>query len=123
MFFIVKVAGHGVDYWLRDKKIITSEAFANMFECQFDDERHRMMKKIFLRSLEYFELKLNYTSKNMSEELTLSRLKFSRVFDYCSQCSPVIDFDQKEYEKELEKCVEYNFDYTIENTQQFLQKN
>ncbi len=50
----------------------------------------------------------------MSEELALARLKFSRVFDYYPQFPPMIDFDQKEYARELEKCIEDNFDYTIE---------
>ncbi len=57
---IVNVSGHGVDYWTHDKKILTSEAFAHMFECQFDVERRQMMKKYFHKSLEYFEFVLNY---------------------------------------------------------------
>ncbi len=36
---VVGVSGHGIAYWIRDKKTITSEAFAHMFECQFDKER------------------------------------------------------------------------------------
>ncbi|MCD7840628.1 MAG: hypothetical protein LUG46_08400 [Erysipelotrichaceae bacterium] len=52
---IVNCAGHGLNYWVHDKKTITSEAFAHMFECQFDKERYKEMKKYFPKSLDYFE--------------------------------------------------------------------
>ncbi len=59
---ITSIAGHGMNYWTYDKFAITSEAFAHMFECQFDDERRKEMKKYFPKSLKYFEKKL-ITSK------------------------------------------------------------
>ena len=40
------------------KKNIISEAFAHMFEAQFDEKRYNEMKKYFPQSLEYFEKKL-----------------------------------------------------------------
>lgn len=48
------VAGHELAYW-HDKRNITGEAFAHMFEAQFDAVRYREMKKYFPKSLEYFE--------------------------------------------------------------------
>lgn len=48
------VAGHELAYWSINENI-TSEAFAHMFEAQFDAVRYREMKKYFPRSLEYFE--------------------------------------------------------------------
>ena len=48
------VAGHDLSYW-SIKENITSEAFAHMFEAQFDAVHYREMKKYFPRSLEYFE--------------------------------------------------------------------
>ncbi|MCD7808256.1 MAG: hypothetical protein LUH02_02860 [Erysipelotrichaceae bacterium] len=47
-------AGHGLDYWLKNETAITDEAFAHMFECQFDKERYKEMKKYFPKSLDYF---------------------------------------------------------------------
>ncbi len=64
---IVSVTGHGVDYWVRDKKSITSEAFAHMFECQFDNDRYKGMKKYFPKSLEYFERKLKISKGEKHE--------------------------------------------------------
>ncbi|MCD7893812.1 MAG: hypothetical protein LUG60_08945 [Erysipelotrichaceae bacterium] len=55
---IVNISGHGLNYWYRDKTAITDEAFAHMFECQFDLDRRKQMKKYFPKSLEYFEKKL-----------------------------------------------------------------
>lgn len=55
---------------------ITSEAFAHMFEAQFDKTRYDEMKKYFPESLGYF--------------------------------------DQEKYADLLLKCIEDNFDYTIE---------
>ncbi|MCD7840028.1 MAG: hypothetical protein LUG46_05290 [Erysipelotrichaceae bacterium] len=57
---IVNVSGHGLNYWICDKKTITSEAFAHMFECEFDAKKRKEMKKYFPKSLEYFESVLNY---------------------------------------------------------------
>ncbi|MCD7893808.1 MAG: hypothetical protein LUG60_08925 [Erysipelotrichaceae bacterium] len=56
---IVNVVGHGNDYWLDDITNITSEAFAHMFECKFDDNGCKEMKKYFPLSFKYFEKKLN----------------------------------------------------------------
>lgn len=50
-------AGHIPDYW-KNPENITSEAFAHMFEAQFDKTRYDEMKKYFPESLEYFEKKL-----------------------------------------------------------------
>ncbi len=50
----------------------------------------------------------------MSKESQLARLKFSLFFDYYPNYPENTDFDQLEYAKELEKCVEDKFDYTIE---------
>lgn len=50
-------AGHGLDYW-ENTKNITSEAFAHMFESQFDKARYNELRKYFPESLEYFEKKL-----------------------------------------------------------------
>ena len=48
------VAGHDLSYWSVNENI-TSEAFAHMFEAQFDTVRYREMKKYFPQSLAYFE--------------------------------------------------------------------
>mgnify|MGYP005792032353 FL=1 len=48
------VAGHDLSYW-SIKENITSEAFAHMFESQFNTVRYREMKKYFPQSLAYFE--------------------------------------------------------------------
>lgn len=56
---IVGIAGrHGMDYWKRDDTLITSEAFAHMFEAQFDSVRYAEMKKYFPNALKYMEKKL-----------------------------------------------------------------
>ncbi|MCD7807738.1 MAG: hypothetical protein LUH02_00215 [Erysipelotrichaceae bacterium] len=55
---ITNVAGHGNNYWKQDNYAITREAFAHMFECLFDTERHKEIKKYFPESLDYFEKKL-----------------------------------------------------------------
>lgn len=55
-------AGHTYDYW-NNPKNITSEAFAHMFEAQFDKVRYDEMKKYFPQSLEYFEKKLKEAAK------------------------------------------------------------
>lgn len=51
------VAGHDLSYW-ENIDNITSEAFAHMFEGQFDKERYEEMKKVFPNALKYFEEKL-----------------------------------------------------------------
>ncbi len=55
---VLGVTGHGINYWTYSEFVITSEAFAHMFECQFDSERYKEMKKYFPESLKYFEWKL-----------------------------------------------------------------
>lgn len=55
-------AGHMYDYW-DNLENITSEAFAHMFESQFDKVRYDEMKKYFPQSLEYFEKKLKEAAK------------------------------------------------------------
>ena len=50
------------DYW-DNLENITSEAFAHMFEAQFDKVRYDEMKKYFPQSLEYFEKKLKEAAK------------------------------------------------------------
>ena len=47
----------------RSTENITSEAFAHMFEAQFDKVRYDEMKKYFPQSLEYFEKKLKEAAK------------------------------------------------------------
>lgn len=49
-------------YW-ENSSNITSEAFAHMFEAQFDKVRYNEMKKYFPRSLDYFEKKLKEVAK------------------------------------------------------------
>ena len=48
------VAGHNLAYWSNNDNL-TSEAFAHMFEAQFDDIRYKEMKEVFPNSLKYFE--------------------------------------------------------------------
>ena len=55
-------AGHKSDYW-NNPGNITSEAFAHMFEAQFDEIRYFELKKYFPESLEYFEKKLKGVAK------------------------------------------------------------
>ena len=49
---------HEQSYWQSDEFAITSEAFAHMFEAQFDTIRYNEMKKHFPNALNYFENKL-----------------------------------------------------------------
>ncbi|MFI3172410.1 MAG: phage minor capsid protein [Eubacteriales bacterium] len=51
------VAGHDLSYW-DNKDNITSEAFAHMYEAQFDNERYQMMQTVFPNALKYFEERL-----------------------------------------------------------------
>lgn len=55
-------AGHSASYW-KNQENITSEAFAHMFEAQFDEVRYAEMKKYFPKSLEYFEKKMKEMAK------------------------------------------------------------
>ena len=48
------IARHSVDYWT-DDSVYCSEAFAHMFEAQFDSVRYAQMKKYFPQSLKKFE--------------------------------------------------------------------
>ncbi|MBQ3692990.1 MAG: hypothetical protein II931_06730 [Clostridia bacterium] len=48
------IAGHGRAYW-QNPKNLTSEAFAHMFEAQFDNVRYAEMQKYFPNSLAKFE--------------------------------------------------------------------
>ncbi len=50
----------------------------------------------------------------MSKELSIALFKFAHKFEYYPSYPQNINFDQLEYAKELEKCIEDNFDYTIE---------
>lgn len=48
------VAWHPPNYW-KNNALISSEAFAHMFEAQFDSIRYQQMKKMFPNSLLFFE--------------------------------------------------------------------
>ena len=48
------IAGHGRAYW-QNPQNLTSEAFAHMFEAQFDKVRYSEMQKYFPKSLAKFE--------------------------------------------------------------------
>lgn len=48
------IAGHKADYW-KDDSVICSEAFAHMYEAQFDKIRYEQMKKYFPNALKKFE--------------------------------------------------------------------
>ncbi len=54
-------AGHPLGYW--NNTSIKQEAFAHMFEAQFDFERYGEMKKYFPESLRYFEEKIKEAAK------------------------------------------------------------
>lgn len=51
----------GTSYW--NDHSIASEAFAHMYEAQFDKTRHKEMQKYFPNALEYFEKKLEKVAK------------------------------------------------------------
>lgn len=55
-------AGHSIDYW-DNQENITSEAFAHMFEAQFDEVHYKEIQKYFPKSLEYFEKKLKEVAR------------------------------------------------------------
>lgn len=48
------IAGHSYGYW-KDDSVICSEAFAHMFESQFDQIRYKEMQKYFPNALGKFE--------------------------------------------------------------------
>ncbi len=50
----------------------------------------------------------------INKRLEKAMYNFICTFEYSANYPPTIDFDQVEYAKELEKCVEDKFDYTIE---------
>lgn len=54
---IIGCASHPKEYW-KNRDNVTSEAFAHMFEAQFDKERYEQIKKYFPNALEYFEKKM-----------------------------------------------------------------
>lgn len=54
---IIGCASHSEEYW-KNRSNVTSEAFAHMFEAQFDKKRYEQMKKYFPNALEYFEKKM-----------------------------------------------------------------
>lgn len=54
---IIGCASHSKEYW-ENRDNVTSEAFAHMFEAQFDKERYEQMKKYFPNALKYFEKKM-----------------------------------------------------------------
>lgn len=48
------IARHSMEYWKNDS-VYCSEAFAHMFEAQFDKIRHAEMEKYFPTALKKFE--------------------------------------------------------------------
>ncbi|MCD7840121.1 MAG: hypothetical protein LUG46_05765 [Erysipelotrichaceae bacterium] len=50
----------------------------------------------------------------MTKNLSIALFNFAQTFEYYPNYPDNIDFDQNKYAKELEKCIEDNFDYTIE---------
>lgn len=56
-------AFHPEGYWISND-IVAEEAFAHMFEAQFDDIRHKEMKQYFPTALKYFEQKLEVASRD-----------------------------------------------------------
>lgn len=57
------IAGHGRVYWKKDSGSLNSEAFAHMYEAQFDKTRYKEMQKYFPNALKYFESKLEEAVK------------------------------------------------------------
>ena len=56
-------AGHKTDYWASND-VVAEEAFAHMFEAQFDDVRYKEMKQYFPNALKYFEQKLEVAGRD-----------------------------------------------------------
>ncbi len=50
----------------------------------------------------------------IKRRLNRALYRFMCTFHYYPNWPPKIEFNQIEYAKELEKCIEDNFDYTIE---------
>ena len=50
----------------------------------------------------------------MIKKLKKAHLQFVMHFDYCPNFPPNLDFNQEEYAELLLKCIEDDFDYTIE---------
>ena len=50
----------------------------------------------------------------MIKKLKKAHLLFVMHFDYCPNFPPNLDFNQEEYAELLLKCIEDDFDYTIE---------
>jgi hypothetical protein len=57
------IAGHGANYWAENSNAVNTEAFAHMFESQFDSTRYTEMKKYFPNALKYFENSLKEAVK------------------------------------------------------------
>ena len=51
---VIGCSGHDDPYWEEERALI-SEAFAHMFECQFDKKRYTEMKQMFPNALDWFE--------------------------------------------------------------------
>ena len=60
---IVGCACHGVGYWKKHPEYVTSEAFAHMYEAQFDSIRYGEMKKYFPGALKSFEKMMKEMAK------------------------------------------------------------
>lgn len=54
---------HKIEYWT-SSNVVCEEAFAHMFEAQFDEIRYNKMKRYFPSALAYFEEKLEVISRN-----------------------------------------------------------
>lgn len=57
------VAGHDLEYWAKNADAVYSEAFAHMFEAQFDKVRYNQMKTYFPNALKKFEDIIEVISK------------------------------------------------------------
>lgn len=57
------VAGHDLEYWAKNADAVYSEAFAHMFEAQFDEVRYNQMKTYFPNALKKFEDIIEVISK------------------------------------------------------------
>ena len=56
-------AHHSKEYWT-SCDVVAEEAFAHMYEAQFDDLRYKEMKQYFPTALKYFEQKLEVASRD-----------------------------------------------------------
>ena len=57
------IAWHPPEYWRKDDALLCAEAFAHMFEAQFDSVRYKEMQKYFPNALKKFEEILEVISK------------------------------------------------------------